>query len=99
MRIKKGDTVVVITGADRGKTGKVLSALPKHSQIVIAGVNIKKRHKRATRSGQKGQIVEITMPVHVSNAMLVEDGKPVRTGVRRVSGERQRISKASGKAI
>ena len=79
MKIKKGDTVKVISGKDRGKSGKVLRAFPKEDLVVVEGVNVKKRHQRATKTNQKGQIIDKTMPVHVSNVMLVDgSGKAVR---------------------
>ncbi|OGG47990.1 50S ribosomal protein L24 [Candidatus Kaiserbacteria bacterium RIFCSPHIGHO2_02_FULL_50_9] len=79
MKIKKGDTVKVISGKDRGKSGKVLRALPREDLVVVEGVNIKKRHQRATKANQKGQIIDKTMPIHVSNVMLVGgSGKTMR---------------------
>ncbi len=71
MKIKKGDTVIVITGKDIGKKAKVIQAFPKDSQILVEGVNIKKKHQRPTRSGQKGSIVSVERPIHVSNAKKV----------------------------
>lgn len=71
MKIKKDDKVKIISGKDKGKTGKVLRALPKVDQIIVEGVNIKKRHQRATQTNQKGQIIDKTMPIHVSNAKKV----------------------------
>jgi|TARA_Y100000310_G_scaffold17779_1_gene17589 large subunit ribosomal protein L24 len=68
MFIKKGDNVVIISGKDKGKSGKVLRALPKKDQIIVEGVNIKKRHQKPTKNNQKGQILDKTMPIHVSNA-------------------------------
>ena len=67
MKIKKDDTIVVITGKDKGKTAKVLKAYPRLDMILVEGVNVHKRHRRATREGQKGQIVDMAHPVHVSN--------------------------------
>ena len=79
MKVKKGDMVKVISGKDRGKSGKVLRAFPKEDLVVVEGVNVKKRHQRATKTNQKGQIIDKTMPVHVSNVMLVDgSGKAVR---------------------
>jgi large subunit ribosomal protein L24 len=101
MRIKKGDTVLVIAGKDKGKKGKVLTAIPKESLIVVEGVNKLKKHQRATRGGQKGQIVEKTMPIHVSNAMVIDQssGKPTRVGRKVVGGKMVRISKKSGNEL
>lgn len=71
MKIKKDDKVKIIAGKDKGKTGKVLRALPKIDQIIVEGINIKKRHQKPTKSNQKGQIVDKTMPIHVSNAKKI----------------------------
>lgn len=67
MHIKKGDNVKVLVGKDAGKTGKVLRAFPKLGKILVEKVNIKKRHRKATRQGTKGQIIEISAPIDVSN--------------------------------
>jgi large subunit ribosomal protein L24 len=70
MNIKKGDTVKMISGDDKGKVGKVLRALPKLNKIVVEGVNTVKKHERAKREGQKGQVVVRPMPFHVSKAKV-----------------------------
>ena len=75
MHVKKGDTVKILSGGDKGKTGKVLKSLPQENRIVVEGVNVKKRHERARRSNQKGQIVERPLSIHVSNAVKVDAGK------------------------
>ena len=67
MHVKKGDTVTILAGKDKGKSGKILRAIPRFDQVVVEGVNIKKVHKRAQKSGGKGEIIEKTFPVHVSN--------------------------------
>ena len=74
MKIKKGDNVVVITGKDKGKTGSVERAFPKLSMVVVAGVNKHKKHERARKEGQKGQVVEKSFPLHVSNVRLADAG-------------------------
>lgn len=104
MKIRKDDNVIVISGKSRGKTGKVLRALPKENKVIVAGVNVIKVHKKAMKAGQKGQIIDKTMPVHISNVMLVDPqtNKPTRIGIRREAGStggRVRVSKKSGKAI
>ncbi len=66
--------VVVITGKDKGKKGKVIRAFPSENRVIVEGVNIRKRHQRKTRENQKGQIVDKTMPLNVSNVMLVGSG-------------------------
>lgn len=67
MNIKKNDQVIVLTGKDKGKSGKVTRALPKMNQILVEGVNVKKVHERARKAGAKGQIVEKAFPINVSN--------------------------------
>jgi large subunit ribosomal protein L24 len=101
MKIRKGDNVKVISGKDRGKTGKVLVAFPAEDRVLIEGVNIKKKHQRATKSGQKGQIIDKSYPVHVSNVMLVDSktGSPTRVRMETRSGGKVRVSVKSGNVI
>lgn len=85
--IKTGDTVKVIAGKDKGKTGKILQAFPAMSRVVVEGVNLSKRHLRTRRQGEKGQIVEFSMPIHASNVLLIgADGKTIRHDDRPVDG-------------
>jgi large subunit ribosomal protein L24 len=67
MHVKKGDKVIVIAGKDKGASGTVIKSFPKKSMIVVEGVNKMKRHQKARKGSAKGQIVEKTMPIHVSN--------------------------------
>lgn len=67
MKIKKGDTVVIIAGKDKGKKGKVVEAFPREDRVVVEGANMRKKHQRPRRTGQKGQVVEFAAPIHVSN--------------------------------
>jgi large subunit ribosomal protein L24 len=71
MKIKKDDNVVVLTGKDKGKTGKVIKAMPKENRVIVAGVNMFKKNQRPTKQGQKGQVVEINGSINVSNVALV----------------------------
>lgn len=98
MKIKKGDNVIVIAGKDKGKTGKVEQAFPAESRVLIAGVNVQKRHQKARASNQKGQIVERPMPVHVSNVMAIDpkSGKQTRLGAKLVGEKKVRIARKSG---
>ena len=75
MHIKKNDTVKILTGKDKGKTGKVLKAFPKENKVLVEGVNIYKKHERARKEGQKGQVVERAMPIQASNVANVENLK------------------------
>jgi large subunit ribosomal protein L24 len=80
MKIKKNDSILVIAGKDKGKTGKVTQAFPKESKVLISGINMRKKHQKARKSGEKGQILDVAFPIHVSNVMLVTDsGKRTRT--------------------
>ena len=99
MKIKKNDNVIVVAGKDKGKTGKVVKAMPKDNQVLVEGVNIVKKHQRARKSGSKGQTVEKTMPIDVSNVMLIEDKKGVRTKSKIVGGKKIRVSVKSGKEL
>lgn len=75
MHIKKGDTVKVISGDDRGQTGKVLQSFPKKNKVVVEGVNVINKHERAKKQGQKGQTVKRPMPMSVSNLVRVDEAK------------------------
>lgn len=101
MRIKKGDNVIVITGKDKGKTGKVSAAFPATSQVIISGVNVRKVHRRARKANEKGQVVEKTFPIHVSNVMIVDPSTSKRTRVgKKLIGEKMiRVAKRSGNAL
>lgn len=102
MKIRKDDNVIVISGKDRGKTGKVLKAMPKENKVLIAGVNVLKRHERPRKSGSKGQIIDKPMPVHVSNVMIVDpkDGKRTRVGVKVEANKKKvRVTKNSGATL
>ncbi len=95
MKIKKGDTVVVIAGKNRGQSGKVELVLLKKDMIVIDGVNVVKKHRKATAQSRKGQIIEKPMPIHISNVMLADPkgGKPTRVRIERSKeGKRERIA-------
>ena len=103
-RIRRDDTVVVISGKDRGKTGKVLRVDPKHHRVYVEGLNMVKRHERtqqvrgAQRSETVGGVIEKEGPIHVSNVMLVDpkDNRPTRVGVEREHGARRRVARRSG---
>ncbi len=82
MKIKKDDQVLIVKGKDRGKKGKVLRSFPERKKVLIEGINIKKVHKRPKKTGEKGQIIEVSSPIYVSNLKLIcpKCGKPVRIG-------------------
>lgn len=103
MKIRKGDTVKVTAGKDKGKTGTVLIALHDNDQVVIEGVNEVKRHQKNKRTRSQGQIIEKSMPIHVSNVSLLEGDKTVRAGyVFEGEGDKRkkvRVARPSGKKI
>ncbi len=79
LKIKKGDTVIVIAGNDKGKTGRVIAVYPKKMRVLVEGVNVRKKHMRPSPAYPQGGIISKEMPIHYSNVMLVgPDGKPVR---------------------
>ena len=101
MKIRKFDQVMVVSGEDKGKAGRVLRVFPDTSRVIVEGVNFMKRHTRP-RPGQQGGIVEREAPVHVSNLMVLDpaDGKPTRVGHHVLQdGKRQRIARRSGEAL
>ncbi|MCF7836069.1 MAG: 50S ribosomal protein L24 [Candidatus Marinimicrobia bacterium] len=84
MRLKKGDKIFVVSGKDKGKTGKITKALPEFGKIVVEGINIRKKHTRPKKEGQKGQVVQIPAPLDVSNVRLICEkcGKATRVGYK-----------------
>jgi large subunit ribosomal protein L24 len=100
-RLKKGDQVVVITGKDKGETGKIESVDKKKDRVYVTGVNIAKRHTRPTASNQEGGIVDKVMSIHVSNVMLVDpkDNKPTRVAFKTQDGKKIRYAKRSGTVL
>lgn len=95
MRIKKGDKVLIISGKNRGKTGKVLDIFPRDFKLIVEGVNIQKRHIRPKKQDEKGQVVEIAAPISVSNTKLICEkcNKATRVGYKIEKGEKFRICK------
>ncbi len=101
MKVKKGDTVIVIAGKDKGKRGEVLRSIPADWRVVVQGVNVVKRHTRPG-AGQPGGIVEKEAPIHASNVMLVDPktDKPTRVGRKLLDdGRRVRYAKGSGEVL
>lgn len=104
MKIRKNDTVIVIAGNARGKSGKVLKVYPERERIIVEGVNIMKRHTRPGQKNPQGGIVQREAPIHVSNVMLLDpkENQPTRVGTSVVKDEttgkkrRMRVAKATG---
>lgn len=101
LKIKKGDTVQVMIGKDKGKKGEVVKVLPSKSMVVVDNVNQFKRHVKSRMRGQKSEIVTITKPLHVSKVSLIDPKKkkPTRAGYKVVKGEKVRVGKMSGEKI
>jgi large subunit ribosomal protein L24 len=107
LRIRRDDTVRIIAGKDKGRTGRVLRVEPKKDRVYVEGANIIKRHTRprtlrdTQRAQELGGIVEKEGPIHISNVMLidVESNEPTRVGIVRDGGRRRRMSKKTGKEI
>jgi large subunit ribosomal protein L24 len=101
LRIKKNDKVIVTTGKDKGKTGKVLHVFPDTRRAVVENINMVKKAKRRTQQDQQGGIIEIEAPIHLSNLMLTDKkGKAVRYSVKTLKdGGKERISRKSSEVI
>ncbi|MBA2309473.1 MAG: 50S ribosomal protein L24 [Pseudonocardiales bacterium] len=104
MKIKKGDTVLVIAGKDKGAKGKVIKAYPERNRVLVEGVNRIKKHTRISqtqRGAQTGGIVTQEAAIHISNVMVIDsEGKPTRVGKKQTEdGKRVRISRRSGKEL
>jgi len=95
MKIKKSDTVLIISGKDRGRKGKILKTFPKKRKILVEGINLKKKHFRPKREGEKGEILQVPAPIQVSNVKIIcsKCGKTTRIGFRIIGGKKYRICK------
>ncbi len=102
LHVKKGDTVIVITGKDKGKKGRILQAIPTKGRIVVEGVNFVKKHSKPSQQNPQGGIVEQEAAIDSSNVMLVDpkSGKPTRVGYKVLdNGKKVRVAKKSGEVI
>lgn len=101
MKFKKGDNVIVTTGKDKGKKGTIAKVLRDTDRVVVEGLNLTKKHQRARKSGEKGSIITVAMPIHVSNVMAVDpkSGKRTRVGYKMVKDKKVRIARKSGQEI
>lgn len=100
MKLKKGDTVLVISGKDKGQEGEVVQVLPADNKVIVNGVNTAKKHSKTSKNNKQGGIIDRDMPVHASNVMLVHKGKPTRVGYKlQADGTKVRIAKRSGEVI
>ena len=93
MKLRKGDTVVVITGKDKGKQGEIQRVIAGADKVVVSGVNTATKHAKARRANDKAGIIDRDMPIHVSNVALVHKGKPVRVGYEVRNGKKVRVAR------
>ncbi|UOE96289.1 MULTISPECIES: 50S ribosomal protein L24 [Bacillaceae] len=101
MHVKKGDTVKVITGKDKGKQGVILEAYPKKNRVLVEGVNIVKKHAKPSQDNPQGGIINKEASIHASNVMPVDPktGEPTRVGYKVENGKKVRIAKKSGAVL
>ncbi len=101
MKLKKGDNVIIIAGKDKGKKGKIVRSLPTENKVVVEGLNILKKHQRPRKTGEKGQIIKIAMPINASNVMVLDPKteKGSRIGKKELGGKMVRIARKSNQEI
>jgi large subunit ribosomal protein L24 len=98
LKIKKNDTVIVLSGDDKGKTGVVKKAMPKENKVIVEGINMVKRHTKPSQTNPGG-IVSKEAAIHVSNVAIVKDGKATKVGYKTVDGKKVRVARKSGDVI
>ena len=101
MRVKKGDTVVVIAGKDKGKKGTVVKVMPKANRVVVEGVNVITKHQKPNAINPQGGIINKEAPIHVSNVMVIDpsNGQPTKVAYKEVDGKKVRVSKKTGEVL
>jgi len=101
MHVKKEDTVIVISGKDKGKQGVILQALPKKNRVIVEGINIVKKHAKPSQANPQGGIIDMEAPIHVSNVMPLDPktNEPTRIGYKIEDGKKVRIAKKSGEVL
>ncbi len=101
MHVKKGDTVIVLAGKDKGKKGKVVKILSEKNRVLVEGINMVKKHQKTRRTNEKGQILDLARSINVSNVQPLDpkSGKGTRVGSKVVSGKRVRIAVKSGQEL
>jgi large subunit ribosomal protein L24 len=99
-KIRKGDRVVVLSGKDKGRTGEVVKALPKDNKVIVSGINVHARHRKADQANPQGGIERKEAPLHVSNvAIATADGKPSRVRFETRDGKKVRVAAKTGELI
>ena len=100
MKIRKGDTVKVISGKDKGKEGVVSRVLPSDNKVIVDGINVAKKHQKPRRANEQGGVIERDMPIDASKVMLVHKGKTTRVGFKvNADGTKVRIARSSGEEV
>jgi large subunit ribosomal protein L24 len=100
LKLKKGDTVEVITGKDKGRQGEIAFVFPKTNKIIVNGINVASKHQRPLRANEPGGIIDKDMPLDASNVMLVHNGNKVRVGYKiEDDGTKVRVARPSGEVI
>lgn len=101
MKLKKGDNIIIVTGKDKGKKGKIVHVFPKENKVIVEGLNMVKKHQRPRKSGEKGTIKDIEMPINASNVMIIDPktGKASRVGKKEVGDKMVRVARKSSQEI
>jgi len=95
MKLKKGDNVLIISGKDRSRTAKILRSFPKEGKVLVEGINLKNKHVKPKKQGEKGQMVKVPSPLDMSNVKFIcpKCGKAARVGYKMENGKKSRICK------
>jgi len=101
MKLKKGDNVIIMTGKDKGKKGKIIRVLVADNKVVVEGANMQKKHQRPRKSNEKGTIISMAMPLHSSNVQILDPktGRATRLGKKQVGEKMVRIAKGSNQEV
>ena len=102
LHVKKEDTVMVISGKDKGRKGRIIAAYPRENRVLVEGVNMVKKHSKPSQANPQGGIINQEAPIHVSNVMLLDpkSGQPTRVGYKTLdNGQKVRVAKRSGEVI
>jgi large subunit ribosomal protein L24 len=101
MKLRKNDNVIVIAGKEKGKTGKIVRVVVSLNKVVVEGLNVVKKHQRPRKTNEKGSMVNVAMPIHASNVMLLDpkSGKATRVGKKKIGDKLVRISRKSNQEI
>ncbi len=101
MKLRKGDNVIITAGKDKGKHGKIIKAFPAVDKVIVEGLNMISKNQKPRKSNEKGQMIKMAMPIHVSNIMILDpkNEKGSRVGKKEVGGKMVRVSKKSNQEI